>query len=53
LRGLFDLGFGSFEQELVVDLQQHAGLEPFAGERGGNAGMVRLMMSAVEPTTAR
>jgi hypothetical protein len=24
LRGVFDLGFRRFEQQLVVDLQQHA-----------------------------
>ena len=29
---------GRLEQQLVMDLQQHAGVQPFAGEGGGDAG---------------
>jgi hypothetical protein len=37
-RGFVDLRFRHLEQQLVVDLQQHAGTQPFAEEGSGDTG---------------
>src|SRR5262249_43617317 len=38
----FDFALRNLEQELVVDLQQHAGTQLLAGECGGNTGHCAL-----------
>jgi hypothetical protein len=43
------VGFGHFEQELVVDLQEHAGLQAQVGDGGRDGHIARLMVSAAEP----
>src|SRR5205814_105362 len=38
LSRVFDLGFVGLEQQLVMNLQEHAGVQLFAGNGCGNAG---------------